>query len=266
MSGIQKTNGNVAPPNRVDFHKPDFDDLIAQKGRDVQIERALACPCKGTDTNQSSKCKNCGGTGFSWVNAYQTRMVSQKVNLVNDFAPWSEENRGFVSLSFNANEELTWMDKVTFLDGEAIFNQVIWLKESGNTVYAYTTYPIKQIKYLGVFIDDDTKYKQLVEGTDFTYEDNVITIISDDVIQTDDVTQTNLTIRYKHAPVFYIVEMKREVMETFEYRDGERLYHMPVSAIARRAHYIADIENLTKNRLLDNSYPESNCNNNNCCS
>jgi hypothetical protein len=259
---LQKTNGNVAPPNRVDFHKQDFDDLIAQKGRNVLVEKAIQCPCKGEGTNQQSTCRNCGGTGYAWVNPYTTRMVTQKINLVNDFAPWSEENRGFVNLSYNADEELTYMDKITALDGEAIFNQVLFLKQKGNTVFAYTVYPIKEIKYLAVFIDDVTPYQRLIEGTDYTFQNNVITIINDDIIQ-DSVQTTNITIRYKHAPVFIFVESKRETMETFEYKDGERLYHMPLSAIARRAHYIPNIENIAGDRLLNNNFQETpNCNNN----
>lgn len=261
MSGLQQTNG-IAPPNRVDFNKEDYDVLIEQKGRRVLVEKALLCPCKSPSVNQQSNCKNCGGTGYAFVNAHETRMIIQKINLVNDFAPWSEENRGFANISFNASEELTWMDKITALDGIVIFNEVLFFKQKASEIFTYTVYPIKGIVYVGLWIDVDQQYQELTLGTDYTYENNVIKLINNSLVQ-GTVDNTNITIRYKHAPVFHLIEMKRETMETFEWKDGEVLRHLPLSAVARRAHYIPNINNLSGDRLLNNDFVEkTNCNNN----
>lgn len=258
---VQKTTGSAPQNARTDFDKKGFSDLIQQKGKDVVIEKAIQCPCKSEAVNAQSNCKNCGGTGFIFVNPKEVRMVMQKINLVNDFAPWSEENRGFVNISYEACEELAWMDKITDKNGISIFNQVLFFKAAeDSSVFTYTTYPIKKALYVGLFKGVDEPIQKLVENVDFTIERNIVRLINDDLIQ-DTVQNTNITIRYKHSPVFHVVEMKRETMETFEFNDGkEVLKHMPLNAIARRAHYISNIENLSGNRLLNNNYPEKNCN------
>lgn len=261
MATLQKTSGN-APTPRVDFDKQAFDDIITQKGRNVVVTRALKCPCKSPVTNQLSNCRNCGGVGYVFINPEQTRMVVQKIDLVNDFTPWSEENRGHVSLSYNSCEDLTWMDKITIVDSEAIFNEVLFFKETQNSVvFAYTVYPIKKVKYLGLYIDNNTKLKKLVLNVDYTFENNIITLINQSLIQGGDVVNTSITIRYVHAPVFYIVEMKRESMDTFVLTEGsEKKVKLPLNAVARRAHYVLNTENINGTRLLDNNYTESMCN------
>ena len=261
MATIQKTTGS-SPLPRVDFDQKMFTDLIQQKGKEVIIEKAHICPCKSPSTNAQSNCQNCGGTGWIFVNPTTTRMVMQNINLVNDFAPWSEENRGFVNISFDACEELSYLDKITDVNGRAIFSQVLFFKEATDTtIFTYTTYPIKEIKYVGLFKGVSVPLQKLVLNVDYTFQNNVITLINQTLIQNGNVEDTNITVRYKHSPVFHLVEMKRETMETFEFINGsERLKHMPLSAIARRAHYIPNIENLTGNRLLNNNYTESMCN------
>jgi hypothetical protein len=264
MTGLQKTTA-AAPNNlqRVDFDQEKFTELIRQKGKDVILEVALMCGCKSPAANAQSNCRNCGGSGWIFVNAKETRMVLQKINLVNDFAPWSEENRGFVNITCNADEEIAFYDKLTDKNGIATFQQVLFFKEAeDHTIFTYTTYPIKAIKYVGLFKGVGVPHQKLVENVDYTFERNIITLINEDLIQ-GTIENTNITIRYKHSPVFHIVEMKRETMETYEFNAGsEVLKHMPLSAIARRAHYIPNIENISGNRLLNNDYTESTCNEN----
>ena len=79
----------ITAPPRADLHKREFDTLIHQKGRDVLLETALQCPCKSPSTNQQSDCKNCGGTGWIFVNPRETRMVLTAINAVTEFRPWS---------------------------------------------------------------------------------------------------------------------------------------------------------------------------------
>lgn len=264
MNGLQKTN-SPSPAVRVDFDQKQFTDIINQKGRRVLLKKALMCPCKSSATNFQSNCKNCGGTGWIFVNPTETRMIVQGINLVNDFAPWSEENRGFANISYNACEELSYFDQLTLLDGEAFFSQVLFFQEAQDeAIFTYTTYPVREIKYIGLFKGIGEPLQKLVAGQDYSVHGNIITL-NDNLIQNGNVENTNITVRYKHAPVFHLVEMKRETMQTFEFKDGgDVLKHLPLSAIARRAHYIPNIENLAGNRLLDNDYTDSNCNDS-CC-
>ena len=43
-------------------------------------------------------------------------------------------------------------------------------------------------------------------------------------------------------------------MESFELLGGEKLIHLPISGIARRAHYILTANNLAGDRLLNNNF------------
>lgn len=252
--GLQPTN---LPPPRADLDKLEFEKLIDQKGKDVIFEKALECPCKSKSTNQQSDCKNCGGTGWVFINPVKTRMILHSINIVTDFKPWSEEMRGTVNVTCKAEEQLSAMDKITDLNGEAIFNEVLFLRKKGTDVFCYTTYAVKEVLYVGLFVATDEPLLRLIEGTDFTIEGSIFKLTNLDLLGSDiNAENTSFTIRYKHAPEFHVIEMRRETMQTFEWRGTERLQNMPVSAIARRAHYQLKANNLLGDRLIDNSYAE----------
>jgi len=251
---LQPTN---LPPPRADLDKAEFEKLIDQKGGDVIFEKALECPCKSKSTNQQSDCKNCGGTGWVFINPVQTRMILTAINIVTDFKAWSEEMRGTVNITCKAEEQLSVMDKITVLNGEAIFNEVLFLRKKGEEVFCYTTYAVKEILYVGMFVATDEPLLRLIEGADFTIEGSIFKLTNLDLLGSDSTGEnTSFTIRYKHAPEFHVIEMRRETMQTFEWRGTERLQSMPVSAIARRAHYQLKANNLLGDRLIDNSYIE----------
>lgn len=263
---LQKTYP-LGPP-RADFVKDDFDTLIEQKGKDVEIETALECPCKSPSTNQQSTCKNCGGSSWVFINPRKTRMVLSAINIVTDYKPWSEELRGTVNVTCRAEEELSYMDKIRDINGEAIFNEVLFLKKQGARVFCYTTYPVKEVLYSGLFINDITALRRLELNVDYKIENNIFELLNLTLLGTDTATKnTSFTIRYKHAPEFHVIEMKRETIQSFEWRGAEKLNNLPISAIARRAHYQLKANNLLGDRLIDNSYddksscplPESKC-------
>lgn len=245
-------------PPRADLVKPDFDTLIYQKGRDVIYETALQCPCKSESTNQSSGCKNCGGTGWVFINPIETRMVLQGIDMVNEYRPWSEELRGVVNITAHSEINLSHMDRITALDGESIHNEILFLKKKGSEVFTYTVYNIKEILYIALFVSDNAPLKRLKEGVDYTIERNIVRLITDE-LPFENIKNNSLTIRYKHAPQFHIIEMKRDTIQSFIWNSGEKLQHLPVSAIGRRAHYQLKMENLSNNRLIDNSFKEDKC-------
>jgi hypothetical protein len=247
---------HLVPP-RADLFKEEFDRLIEQKGNDVVIEKALECPCKSPSTNQQSTCKNCGGSGWIFINPTQTRMVVSSINIVTDFKPWSEEMRGTVNITCKAEEELSAMDKITVLNGEAIFNEVLFFRKKGDKIFCYTTYNVKKVLYVGLYQGEDQPLKKLVEGVDFSVRSNIIELLDLTLLGSDTLAKnTSFTIRYKHAPEFHVIEMKRETMQSIQWRGAEILNNFPVSAIARRAHYQLKANNLLGDRLIDNSYIE----------
>lgn len=249
----------IKGPPRADLQKQDFDNLIYQKGRDVILEKALQCPCKSRSANQQSNCRNCGGTGWVFINPTKTRMVLTAIEAVTEFRAWSEELRGTVNITSFVEDELSQMDRITAVDGESIHNEVLFFDTAEGFNFTYATYNIKEILYISMFRGVDTPLLRLKEGTDYTVENNTIKLLLS-TLPFSEVEDNNITIRYKHAPQFHVIEMRRDTMQTFVWNNGkENLQHMPVSAMARRSHYQLSAENLSKTRLLDNSFEEKKC-------
>lgn len=249
----------VGGPPRADLEKREFDTLIYQKGRDVTLETALQCPCKSESTNQQSNCKNCGGTGWVFINPRPARMVLTAINAVTEFRPWSEELRGTVNVTSHVEDELSIMDRITAIDGESIHNEVLFLKQHLNEIFTYTTYNIKSIAYIGLFKTINEPLQRLQPEIDFTIKDNVIKFNSSLTLPFPQIDLNSITIRYKHAPQFHVIEMKRDTMQTFKWSNTEINQNMPISAIARRAHYQLTAQNLAGDRLLDNSFIDHKC-------
>lgn len=247
---------SVGPP-RADFAESRYDQLIAQHGVDVQVEQALMCPCKTASNNALNTCQNCGGTGWTFVNPRMTRMVAQGMGISKDFLPWTEETKGIIKFSALPQEELCYMDRITRVNAISIFNEVLQFKTKNTTTFAYTAYNIKSIKCIGFYTGDESIYRWLTEGTDFTINKNQILLING--TELPDTQFITATVRYRHAPAFHVEDITRENVENFYWDGKEKIQYLPSSGVARRAHFIKDMENLSNNRLLNNDYTEPNC-------
>lgn len=267
--GSTEFNGVVVTPlnfpryttERVDFNESEFDLIIEQKGRKVLVEKSSPCPCKGSSSDNLSDCKNCGGSGIFFFSKEMTRMVIQNMGVTVDFKQWSQETRGMVNISCKNKEKITFMDRITILDGESTFQEVLHFKKLNSLVdgklFAYTSYLVKNVVYCSMFINVDTQLRLLVKGVDYTIENNKLILDS----QYTDIN-TSITIRYTHCPTFYVIEMRRETMDSYKIEGGkEKEIRLPISAIGRRAHYIINAENLTADRILNNivTINENNC-------
>jgi hypothetical protein len=252
--GLQQTYYSNAS-TRADFNKSDFETLIQQKGRRVLLEKAIQCGCKDKQGNQQSNCKNCNGAGWYFINPKETRMILQGMNVNLEYMPNGELIKGDLKVSASNTEELSFMDRLTMLDGEAIFNEVLFFKTKGlgiNTItFAFTSYTIGEILYAGYFTGTNSKYQILTKDIDFTVARNTIKIINPAIVPVDG--QISVTVRYKHAPAYHMIDMKRESMESSQFNGKENLIHLPISGTARRAHYIIDGNNLNGDKILDNS-------------
>lgn len=256
MGELQTTYYAANTTNRADFVRTDLQNIIQQKGKNVILEQGLPCACKSKDSNQQSNCKNCGGTGWFFINPTATRMIIQGMNITPDYKAWSEEIKGDIKVTGSDLEELTYMDRLTLVDSQAIHTEVLFFKTKTvgdiTTTFAYTGYAIKKIKYIGYFSGVNSVFVRLNNGVDYLFQDNIIKLINPALVAVQG--DISVTIRYFHAPVYFINEMKRESMESFEISNGEKLIRLPVLAIARRQHYILTAPNLNGDRLLNNSY------------
>lgn len=244
----------INSPQRVDLHKENFDTLVGQKGRKVRLERALMCPCKSSSTNAQATCKNCGGSGWLYINPEETKMVIQGMNKSTDWKPWSEETSGMINITSFEEDQIAFMDRITLLDANSVFEEVVTMKYSSTNsrFFAYTAYPVKAIKYAALFISVNTKLRKLLT-TEYSFEEDRFFLINSfyDPLTSPTVS---VTLKYSHAPMYHILDMRRESMETYEYNAGDQLIRLPLSAMGKRAAYNITKENLTGDRLLDNSY------------
>lgn len=241
--------------NRVDFNLNRWASIIEQKGVRVIVKKALQCPCKTQSLNAVSSCQNCGGTGWLFVNPRETRMVLQGMGITQDTQDWTRLVTGQVRISAMPEEELSFLDKIIRLDGESIFSEVLYFKTVNTLRFAFSSYDIKSIDYIGLFVSPSTPLQRLVVGRDFTFEKNRIKLTDDFVLPDDEFITA--TIRYKHAPVLHIFDNSRETVDNMVYKGGkEELQYLPVSAIARRPHQIPELEKLTGPHLLNNDFSE----------
>lgn len=254
---ITQTPSQIVNQGRADFAKSRFDALIIEKGYKVIHEKALRCSCVSRNSNQQSNCKNCGGSSWIFINPTETRMVIHSMNLNTKYKEWSQENIGTASISSLAETETSFMDRITVVDGEAIFSEVLFLNQYNSTYYWNTIYDIKEICFLGLFITVNETLKTLQYGIDFTYTGNKITFLTasdyiDPLLKEQDLS---ISIRYKHSPQLHIIDSPRETIQTFINisGEGEAVVSLPVHSIGRRSHYVLDRQNFDNSRVLDNS-------------
>jgi len=247
--------GRIGNPD-VKLRPDDFDFIVFDKGLEVLWEKAVPCPCrvKGSQGSRST-CKNCGGIGWVFINPVRTRMVLQSMDLKTQYKIYGQENSGTVMVTARKGVNLSFMDRLTVIDSESLFKQVLYPVKNDVGRYVGTTiYPLISIESLFLYEGDSVKLRRLVEGVDFSKDYNVITLNS----SYDSLTNPSLSVTYTHNIQYMIVENIRDVRNTYVYDSTghDQMAKMPVHVLGRRPHYVLDIENLNGDRLFDNSFQE----------
>jgi hypothetical protein len=249
-SNLSRTRG------RVDLDKGDFDTIIEQKGYDVYIDRAVKCPCRNVpDSQAQSSCKNCGGSGWVFFNRQASRMVVQGMGANTKYQEWSEIEAGTAKITAFNEIQLAFMDRITLTNGSSTHNQVVFCITHDSKIKAKLTYDPIEITEIFLFEGTGVKLKFLVHETDFTVNDNIITL--DDTYIGVHTTNDPLTlsVRYTHNPTYHIIDIPRDTMSSTVSQGGvETNQRMPVHAIARKSHYVLDEKNYGVSWLLNNDY------------
>ena len=248
---IQQSPPDLIQP-RGDLELFRFNQLIWEKGLEVILERSIKCPCKQKGGDNLTSCRNCLGTGEIFVNPIQTRMFVSSINANTKFSSWSETKLGTVSVSAMYIDKLNFMDRITILNSESCYSQVLYPFEFKQQLFAYTTYDIQSADALFVFEGEDQKLTKLVEDTDFTVQDNMILL--DDKFKNK--TYLSLSMLYRHKVQFHVIDIVHDVRNSVVIgNDGkEKDIKLPINAIARRSHYCLDSENFAGTLLFDNSF------------
>lgn len=253
------TPNGIHHPN---FELSKFENLLQEKGVRVLIEKALQCPCKTQSHNNLSTCQNCGGTGYIFVNKKESIMALYSMPAKIDIEQFTMITKGTVAFSCRDDEHLAYMDKITRIDGRAIYNQVLELKTKGGIHFCKSVYEIKNIQYIGFYTGDTTVLRQLSE-TEYTIDRNFIKLTDTAVLPDTDVI--TLTIRYEHAPVFHVQDFTREDMDNWKIDNlGAKLQRLPIAGMAKKAEYVFGQTDMEGYGILDNSYEEHNCKKDTC--
>jgi len=253
---IQEAPNLISTPD-VYFKKNEFEAAIFKQGYDVILEKALRCPCKSHGADNLSNCKNCGGSGWLFINPIKTKALIHSQNQSTKFKEWSEENVGNANITVRDVDRLAFMDRVTVLQGESIHTQTAYPNKYKNILFSFLDYKPKEVTEVFLFSSANDKLILLQENVDYTIDDMKI-ILNNDFSMIENLT---ISLRYIHAPQYHIIDVRRDVMvsTTFEVGFGKTKSQMPISAIGRRAHYVLDKQNFNSDLIFDNSYKEETC-------
>lgn len=246
---------NLAGQPQVFLRERDFNALVWNKGYDVIVEKALRCPCRNKPDHQAViNCRNCGGTGWAYINPTKTSLVLQSMNYDTKFKDWGEEKIGMGKATFMKQEHISFMDKLTITNGEMITTEVLYPKVwSTGKLMCRTLYPIVDIEHCYLFNGSNEKLTRIRLDEDFTIEKGNYIILNDSLNREN----MTLSIRYHHNPVFYVIDIPRVMMVSPE-MDKEKGgvvvdSKFPLLANVRLAHYVIGQNNYSGDWLFDNS-------------
>lgn len=260
LSAQNIIKGNLPPGTSLnaDFDKSLIDGTITSKGYNVIYETALRCPCRSQGNDFQSNCVNCGGGGWLFVNPTLTKMIVSNIASDRKYQPQGREDTGKMQITAYAENLFSFMDRITIADGLTDHTEVLFpkLDNTGLKLFAFTRYNIEHLDFLGLFVNTGVRLTKLVEGTDYTYHDNVIEFAA----SYNALNDPSVTIRYAHAPVYHIIDIPRDTMRSTVTGAGTRkVINLPIHAIGVRAHLIKGQEDYTGTMYVDNSWLPTAC-------
>lgn len=251
----RKSFTQVRSPS-VDFEVNDFEAAIRDKGYDVIWHKALQCPCKSIGNDHQSTCKNCGGTGWLFVNPTKTRAIITSIDVERSYEMEGRRDLGKVMITMSHDDKISHMDKIELANSDSEHSEVFYprIETIERRLFAYTRYDIKSIQYVGLYEGDDVPLKRLTqENGDFTFIDNKIVLDDKFIGALQSYPLTSITVRYTHSPLYHIWEITHDARDSL-IETGRGIVKLPVQGIGKRAHLILEAENFSGNRLFDNSF------------
>jgi hypothetical protein len=115
MSIRQQTEPNlIGKPNVPLFENNLFESVIWNKGYDILVEQAVACPCRGRSGSAKPTCLNCLGLGHMFINPIQTKAIISSINKDTKYKNWSMEMTGTIAVTVRGDDHFSFFDKITF--------------------------------------------------------------------------------------------------------------------------------------------------------
>ena len=260
MSIRQKTPPNLIGQPSVNLDLATFEAPIWQKGYDVQIEKAVKCPCKANNGNIGT-CQNCRGTGWLFINPFKTRALITSINYSTEHKDWTLDKLGTVDVTVRNQDRITYFDRITLINDYSIFSEVLTTRydSATDTNFAFTSYKVTEIQDAFFYVSDSLPLQKLEVGVD-------IEIKADSqgyILQINTALPANfnskLSVRYKHNVQYNVIDLPHEIRRSYKVNENgaDQKILLPIHGVARRVHDISvfgNIPNFDGSGIIDNSY------------
>lgn len=243
------------------FNKNLFDNMNEAHGYNVILERAMKCPCKSKGSDNLSSCRNCGGSGWIFINPTQTKSIIHSMNRNTQYKEWTEANLGQANFSFRDANRIGFMDRITLLNGISLYNQTIDIKQYGSILFSFLDYEPIDIEDIFLFNGASNKLTLLSSADYIINNYKFILNSSFTSLFNSSGGKITITLSYTHRPQYHIIDINRDTMaaKTIENKIDKGIVDFPISAIGRKAHYVINKNNFEDNLYLDNSYTKDVC-------
>jgi len=257
MSIVQSSAPTNMTTVRVDFRENDFDQFIWEHGYNLVIEKSITCPCQGAGSHTAlSDCQNCRGSGFVFINPIQTKGLVTGIREALQLKEWSLEYSGDVSITLREVDRAAWMDRITLIDDESILSEICTLRESETSKFIFTSYEVRSIEDLFVFIGSENSLIRIPQGQYTINPANRYSITIDYDFDSLDGFNGTISIRYLHNIQYHIHSTPHDIRSQFKKNRNGQLekQKLPNQYLGRRAHEQLNLKNFDGTGLKDNSY------------
>jgi len=232
---------------RVDFRTRDFDRLAEQKGLRVRIDKTIRCSCvREVQGAPLARCVNCNGEGVIFYDTREARAIVQSLNYKRMLKEYGEILVGTYMITTQYRDRVSWMDRVTVLDGEAVYFQNIFPelrnKDESQEASELLVYEPIVVDKAFMFVDEYTAHRILVEDTDFTMVKRKL-VLSDDLKQEmidNDEAKKYISVRYRYLPTYYVMDVVKHIRNTKVLQPGhtEKVEPLPIHALMKESHHV----------------------------
>lgn len=247
----------IGQPNVPLFKKESFDAVIWNKGYEIILEQAIACPCRGKSGSPRQMCNNCLGIGWVFVNPLSTRAIITSINKDTKFKPWSPELTGTISVTLMDENKISFMDKVTFKSRYSTLSEVreMIYDQTEEAYFCFTSYKINKINSIFIFKSDTEKLIKVSPDL-YTIKDNRNIIEFDTDFDPAEPFNHVISIDYEYEVSYNIIDIPHDFRSAFLINEnGVNVEHnLPVQGIARRTHHLIGESYKFVSEKLNNDY------------
>lgn len=250
-----------------------FNDAILKHGYNVYHHKALRCPCVNHGSGSAlPDCENCRGIGWFYVDKTLTKALVQSMGNKQEYDTWSEKITGIANITTMFQDDVSYMDKFEIIDLESTFTQILKPVYISNpeSLFSFTFYEINSILNIYKFSNSSSPLIPLKnkeeDGVNWDYElsGNKIILNPDIHYQDYDDGKLSISVRYKHTPVYCIVDIQREIFKAKDKTPCSTsdcsissqnldLKGQPQKSVGRRLHYVWDSNNFNEPSVFDNT-------------